>query len=235
MRWRCTVCGYRSDGPEPPEKCPVCGADRAKFVSLEDEGGEGAHGVEEGDAQEGEKEGGKESGTQVETDSSPPRAPLEPAVEKEGAAPEKKKGAVEGFLFLRELMVKGRAHPILVHIPNGVLPVAVLLLFLGLVFSHEGLVQAAYYNLVVVVVSIPLVFFAGWLDWQAHFDGVYTNLIVTKIASAVIAFVLGVVLVLWKSFSSSSGWPFFLLHLVMLAATGVAGYMGGKLVFEKRE
>lgn len=33
-QWQCTVCGYIHEGPEPPEHCPVCGADRSKFVLL---------------------------------------------------------------------------------------------------------------------------------------------------------------------------------------------------------
>ncbi len=34
-RWQCTVCGYIHVGPEPPEVCPVCGADRSKFIPLD--------------------------------------------------------------------------------------------------------------------------------------------------------------------------------------------------------
>ena len=36
-RWRCTVCGYIHEGGEPPEVCPVCGADRSQFVPVETE------------------------------------------------------------------------------------------------------------------------------------------------------------------------------------------------------
>ena len=36
-RWKCTVCGYLHEGDEPPEICPVCGADRSKFVPVESE------------------------------------------------------------------------------------------------------------------------------------------------------------------------------------------------------
>jgi rubredoxin len=36
-RWKCTVCGYIHEGEEPPENCPVCGADRSKFVPAESE------------------------------------------------------------------------------------------------------------------------------------------------------------------------------------------------------
>lgn len=34
-QWQCTVCGYIHEGPEPPDHCPVCGADRSKFILLE--------------------------------------------------------------------------------------------------------------------------------------------------------------------------------------------------------
>lgn len=36
-RWKCTVCGYIHLGDEPPERCPVCGADRSKFIPLDEE------------------------------------------------------------------------------------------------------------------------------------------------------------------------------------------------------
>ncbi len=33
-KWKCSVCGYVHTGDAPPEKCPVCGADRSKFVEI---------------------------------------------------------------------------------------------------------------------------------------------------------------------------------------------------------
>lgn len=36
-KWRCTVCGYIHDGPEPPEECPVCHAPREAFAEVTDE------------------------------------------------------------------------------------------------------------------------------------------------------------------------------------------------------
>lgn len=36
-RWRCTVCGYIHEGAEPPDPCPVCGADRSQFVPADAE------------------------------------------------------------------------------------------------------------------------------------------------------------------------------------------------------
>ena len=35
-RWRCAVCGYVHEGAAAPPLCPVCGADRSRFVLLEE-------------------------------------------------------------------------------------------------------------------------------------------------------------------------------------------------------
>ncbi len=34
--WVCGVCGYVHRGPEPPENCPICGADRSEFTPYEE-------------------------------------------------------------------------------------------------------------------------------------------------------------------------------------------------------
>ena len=36
MKWVCKVCGYVYEGPEPPEKCPVCKAPASAFVKQEE-------------------------------------------------------------------------------------------------------------------------------------------------------------------------------------------------------
>ena len=33
-KWKCVVCGYIHEGPEPPEECPVCAATREEFVEV---------------------------------------------------------------------------------------------------------------------------------------------------------------------------------------------------------
>jgi rubrerythrin len=34
FRWRCSVCGYIHEGPEPPRWCPLCGAEREMFEPV---------------------------------------------------------------------------------------------------------------------------------------------------------------------------------------------------------
>ncbi len=35
MKWQCKVCGYIHEGPEPPDVCPVCGADKSQFEKID--------------------------------------------------------------------------------------------------------------------------------------------------------------------------------------------------------
>jgi len=36
-KWRCKVCGYIHEGPNPPEVCPVCGAPASEFEEITEE------------------------------------------------------------------------------------------------------------------------------------------------------------------------------------------------------
>ena len=37
MKWVCKICGYVHEGPEAPEKCPICKAPASKFEKQEGE------------------------------------------------------------------------------------------------------------------------------------------------------------------------------------------------------
>lgn len=37
-KWKCKVCGYIHEGPEPPDTCPVCGVSKDYFEEIKDAG-----------------------------------------------------------------------------------------------------------------------------------------------------------------------------------------------------
>ena len=208
-KWKCTVCGYIHEGDEPPEKCPVCGADRSKFVEFDP-------------ALEGEDK--PVSNKHQEADSkSEPQATM----------------AVTAYDRLFDLMVKHHVHPVSVHIPNGVLPVSVIFIVLAVAFNCSGLSQAAFYNLVFVVLAMPLVLFSGYIEWRKKYGGELTSLFIVKMICAAVVSLSAVILVVWlmvdphvatqPSYRKGS---FLFINVVMLAAAGVAGFLGGKLVFK---
>lgn len=223
-KWKCEVCGYIHEGDEPPAKCPVCGADRSRFVLIADE-----------------PQAPGETETPAEPVETPPVAeeiefPTAESHPSEAPTSKKKSGL---YKTLTELMSKHHIHPISVHIPNGVLPLTVILTFLAALFHGRSLELAAFYNLIFVVLAMPLVMFTGYNDWRRRYRGSRTDVFITKIGCAIVVSVLAVVLLIWwiidpdaATNPSSRRWIFVFVHIVMLGAAGIAGHLGGKLVFK---
>jgi hypothetical protein len=142
------------------------------------------------------------------------------------------------YRWLFDLMTEYHGHPIGVHIPNGLLPVTVLFIFLSALFGFRGMAGAATYNLGIVALSMPLVLFTGWVDWQNRFNGAITPVFTVKIACGIIVTVTAWFLFIWLlvnpevvTTAQPSRVAFFMINLIMLGAAGTAGWYGGKLVF----
>lgn len=207
-RWRCTVCGYVHAGMEPPETCPVCGADRSAFEPV----------AEEADRPEPKTEKGKAAKAEDAYGESPRLNPK-----------------IHPKQWMDEQILLHHAHPISVHIPNGVLPIAVFFVLIGVLFNAEAFKLAAYFNLSMVFLALPLVIYTGFVEWRDRYRASMTPVFRIKIACAAVTAVCVAILVVWRSFSTEAGGVFYvLLHLVALGAAGIAGHLGGKLVFGKR-
>ncbi|WP_459903806.1 DUF2231 domain-containing protein, partial [Desulfosarcina cetonica] len=144
------------------------------------------------------------------------------------------------YRMLFDMLTKFHGHPISVHIPNGLLPVAVLFVFLSAIFSINGMAMAAVYNLGVVALSMPLVLFTGWVDWQNRFNGARTHVFNVKIACGITVTVTSWILFIWLLISpevvttgQAPRVAFFVINLIMLGAAATAGWYGGKLVFRE--
>lgn len=261
-RWRCGVCGYIHIGPEPPEKCPVCGADRSKFELLED--AEGVASVSPQISQPSPKTPEAEPTTRwrcsvcgyIHIGSEPPekcpvcgadrskflRLDPEPSIPEaplELQAPAEIESRPRRiYRLITGHMVDLHAHPISVHIPNGVAPVAVLFLLLAWLFSSSRLEFVAFGNMVVVMLAMPFVLFSGYNDWQRRFDGHLTQVFLGKMICGATFSLISLIIVVWRILvpevmaSAGNGRAFYIfLHLALLGVGAVAGYLGGKLVF----
>lgn len=210
-KWRCTVCGYIHTGDEPPEKCPVCGADRSKFVEISEE----------------------------EAAAAASKAPKKPAANK----PESKTTAASepsrSGNFITDMMIKHHVHPISVHVPNGVIPLIFAFLVIAEFFHSGSIARAAFYNSVAVLLALPLVLFSGFNEWKNKYGGHLTTRFTVKITAALIVTASCLISVIWYlldpgilSKGAASGAGFLLVNLIMVAGTGIAGFIGGKLVFK---
>ena len=224
-KWKCLVCGYIHTGDEPPEKCPVCGAPKSQFID-----------VTEPEAPAPKPAPPAAPETQPTADSPEISAPVAAAktAEPEPVSPFKD----SRYRRLFEMMTKYHGHPISVHIPNGLLPVTILFIILSALFSIKGMTTAATYNLGAVALSMPLVLFLGWVDWQNRFNGAITDIFIVKIACGIIVTVTAWFLFIWLLVNpavvttpQASRVAFFMINLIMLGAASIAGWYGGKLVF----
>jgi rubredoxin/uncharacterized membrane protein len=221
-RWRCTICGYIHFGDEPPEKCPACGALKNLFVEINAAGNEIADPREE-PAVTGVA--GRGVGAAVSPGAKPAVA----------AGP----GL---FDRLAGLVLKFHLHPITVHFPNGILPAVVVFLLLASFFKIAILESAAYFNLIFVLVMLPAVLLTGYMEWQKRYKGLRSAIFITKILCSLIVLTTVNILVFWRLLDptvASEGSPYRLIYLgialLMLAAAGIAGHLGGKLVFAARQ
>jgi len=213
-RWRCSICGYFHEGEEPPEKCPVCGADRSLFVEVD----------AEGKSLTDEADGGEVTAAEESAD---------------GMA-----STQEGSTFfdkIATLSFKLHLHSIHTHFPNGVLPVLVVFLGLSIYFNIVSLETAAFYNSIAVLVALPVVILTGYIEWQKRYKGIKTMVFITKIICALVVLASVNILVFWRvidpavaSEGSVSQMLYFAVAAVALGAAGIAGHLGGNLAFASR-
>lgn len=140
-----------------------------------------------------------------------------------------------------ELIVKNHFHPITVHFPNGIVPVAVACLVLAMLFSAPALTIVTYVNLLAVLLVMPVVLVTGYATWQKKYDGEMTSLFKKKIGASCAATVILFGLVAWRTVNpdvlataSLDRWLFLLWSLIVLALVGLAGHLGGQLVFANK-
>ena len=214
-KWECTVCGYIHEGDEPPDECPVCAADKSILVEV----------VEQAAAAE-------------------PAATAEPAASPAAPAqPAGKQGLPATLLaFATTQILRHHLHPIMVHTPNGIVPMAVIFLFIAALFTAPLFDIAALYSLVFVLIAMPAVLATGYIVWQERYRGALTSIFKLKIGASIVATVSLVILLIWRALQpavlttpSTGRWFFLILAVIMLGAVGLAGHIGGKLVFGNRK
>ena len=218
-KWQCSVCKYIHTGDDPPEKCPVCGVSADKFVLLEEDATPDT------------------STDAPAADENKTDAPNE--TDKPDLSTLDKWGRAKVYMEqATDLMLQHHAHPMSVHLPNGVIPVVAILIVLAWFSGSEMMLKAGFINLIFVLISLPIVGLTGFLEWKEKYNQAQTNIFKIKIAAASVTAVCCITSIIWylvnpEVLASSGAWLFVMINLLMLAGAGVAGYIGGKLVFKE--
>ncbi|MDR2551280.1 MAG: rubredoxin-type Fe(Cys)4 protein [Desulfobulbus sp.] len=146
------------------------------------------------------------------------------------------------YALASALTVRYHLHPIMVHTPNGVVPMALVFMLITVWFGLPLFETAALYSLVFVLVSMPMVLFTGYVMWQQRYRGAFTSIFKIKIGASIAAVVLLLGLVIWRavqpdiaSSASTGRWIYLFCCLLLVGVVGTAGHFGGKLVFGSRK
>lgn len=212
--WQCSVCKYIHEGDTPPEKCPVCGVDSSKFIEIDEK-----------DIPENKRKPPTET-----------TAPESEPVEKTAIPPEDK-GPTDFRGKVEALLVKHHAHPVTVHTPNGVLPMTVILYILAWLSGSVLLAKSAMISQVFVIAALPVVIFTGTLEWRQKYNAAMTPVFKLKILAAALTSATCIITLAWYLIDpgvvhSAKAWIFILINVLMLGCAGIAGHIGGKLVFK---
>jgi hypothetical protein len=112
------------------------------------------------------------------------------------------------------------------------------LLLITALLGYPVFETAALYSLVFVLIAMPAVLFTGYTVWQKRYRGAMTSLFKMKIGASAVSFVLSCSSLLSGGLHAGCGgrtfWWAMVVHApcpCLLGAVGLAGHLGGKLVF----
>ena len=214
--WQCSVCRYIHRGNMPPAKCPVCNVGSKKFKEIDEASIPDKRVRRNQPSPQGAEISDKTPVNVSDKDDSDKKT---------------------FFNTLKNVLIKHHAHPVSVHTPNGILPVAVLLWVLSWIFDSQLMAKVAAINMIFVIIALPFVIFTGVLEWQKKYGGAMTLVFKLKFLSAALTTVTCIISLIWyfldpNILTTPKAWVFIIINLIMLVAAGIAGHIGGKLVFK---
>ena len=130
-------------------------------------------------------------------------------------------------------------HPIAVHFANGLLPVSVFFLGLFWITGRRDMEIVAFALLATGTAGSLLAVATGLYDWKKNYRGAWVPVFKKKLALGVAAVILGAAATALRGLHpgllydlSPMAVLYILLNLAILACVTVAGYLGGRLVFQ---
>lgn len=143
----------------------------------------------------------------------------------------KERYMIEGlYAFLEKVGFGHPVHPMLTHVPMGMIIGAVIFSLAGLIWKNQQLDRTAFHCSVLALLGIVPVIGAGILDWQHFMQGSWNTLIIIKMILGTILTVLLVVAVVLK-LRGAEPKPLVIVYFLCLACASGLGFFGGELIF----
>jgi uncharacterized membrane protein len=121
-------------------------------------------------------------------------------------------------------------HPMLTHVPMGMIIGMVVFSLLGLIWQDKFFNRTAYHCSILALFGVVPVIIAGILDWLQFMEGEWLTFIIIKMVLGALLTILLTISVVLKS-KEGSPKLVFLFYILCLACAGGLGYSGGSLIF----
>jgi predicted heme/steroid binding protein/uncharacterized membrane protein len=135
-----------------------------------------------------------------------------------------------------ERILDEHPHPISVHFPIALCIAAALFSALTLIIDEPALHEAAFYNLMLAILTTPVALFTGVLSWYYNYSGIWTHIYRMKTyLSIMLVMEFIIVLVVRYALDGGGGevgfWVNMITVIAMAPTVMALGYYGGKITF----
>ena len=139
---------------------------------------------------------------------------------------------------LKQRIADAHLHPIMVHFPNALFPVTLVLLGLYYFTKDASFEQASFYTMIFGLLGVPGSAATGLFSWKTRFRGNITQIFVEKMIWSSVLLILATTSVLLRAFipdiayqQGILSWGYVSLVASLTLLVVRLGFLGGKLVF----
>ncbi len=128
-----------------------------------------------------------------------------------------------------------RFHPIMVHFPNGLIPVSFVFLLITSFFDFRCVELTAFYLLCAAIAASPFAFVTGLYTWKVKYKGAATAKFKFKVYGSIAFMILALTAVglrlLNPGVVESAPAVYLIINLILLGLVTMLGHIGGRIVF----
>ena len=138
---------------------------------------------------------------------------------------------IEKFYDFLEMVGFGHPlHPMLTHVPMGMIIGAVLFSLLGVLLKKYSFITTAHHCATLALVFVVPVIIAGILDWNKFLDSDMDVLIIIKmVLGGLLTALLAVAF--FQQRAGATPKRLLMIYLLCLICAGGLGFCGGELVY----
>lgn len=130
------------------------------------------------------------------------------------------------------------SHALCVHFPTAFYPVAIIFLFLALIFDQDSYRNTYFYLMIIAAFFTPISHVTGIYEWKNKYRGAKTHIFINKIRYSLILSVVGALCVIWYwfcpeilNYTGIYNIIFIILNISTIPLIIYLGHLGGKLVY----